>query len=143
MNEVTAALNLWAAAWAAAIGRACWQGGLAISLAWVLCRLLPRLSGRFQCWLWRLAYTKLLVALLWAAPLKLPVLAAQPPLQPSPAEARGVPGESLRERGPAAPPASGVVPEPIRRLDPLAWLLVLWVPGTGCCGTKSYLSWRR
>ena len=76
MSGVAVTLHLWGACWAAAMGRACWQGGGAIALAWALCRLLPRLPGRYQCWLWRLAYLKLLVAFVWTAPLELPLLTA-------------------------------------------------------------------
>ncbi|HLK58741.1 MAG TPA: M56 family metallopeptidase [Chthonomonadaceae bacterium] len=64
--------------WAAAIGRACWQGGLALLLAGLICRAFPRLSPRLQCWLWRLAYLKLLISLLCITPLNLPLLPPQP-----------------------------------------------------------------
>src|SRR5437879_13402609 len=82
MSDTLARLNLFAAGWAGAIGRACWQGGVAIAMVWALCRLIPRLPGRIQCWLWRLAYLKLLVALLWAVPLELPVLPPQASASP-------------------------------------------------------------
>ena len=45
------------------MARACWQGGLAILVAWALTRAFPRLSTTLRCWLWRLAYLKLLLAL--------------------------------------------------------------------------------
>ena len=69
------------AAWAAAMLRACWQGGLALGAVWLACRLFPRTSPRVQCWLWRLAYVKLLLALFWSTPIDLPVLpaAVRPP----------------------------------------------------------------
>src|SRR5690242_17934867 len=94
MSLAMTALNLWAASWAAAIGRACWQGGLAIGLAWILCRALPRLPGRFQCWLWRLAYLKLLVAFLWAVPFDLPLLTPKPAKAESSADAPELRNES-------------------------------------------------
>src|SRR4051812_47332985 len=63
-----------ARAWEAAIFRASWQGGLALCLAWGVCHIWRNLPGSAKCWIWRLAYLKLLIALLWIAPIALPVL---------------------------------------------------------------------
>lgn len=57
--------------------RASWQGGTAMVLVWGVCRMRPRTSPRVRCWLWRLAYLKLLAALVWVAPVELPVLPAE------------------------------------------------------------------
>ena len=35
--------------------RACWQGGLVVLAVWSICRLIPSMPARFQCWFWRLA----------------------------------------------------------------------------------------
>src|SRR2546426_12374848 len=103
MSDTIARLNLFAAGWAGAIGRACWQGGVAIAIVWALCRLFPRLSGRIQCWLWRLAYLKLLVALLWALPLPLPLLPPGPPaLTAPPRRPSGLHPMLYHPAGPAA-----------------------------------------
>ena len=67
-------LNTIAARWLETLIRACWQGGLALALVWAVCRLLPRLSAAGRCWLWRLAYLKLLCALFWLPTLDLPLL---------------------------------------------------------------------
>ncbi|MCW3053634.1 MAG: hypothetical protein JWN14_2804, partial [Chthonomonadales bacterium] len=56
-------LNTFAASWLETLIRACWQGGLALGLVWAVCRLVPRIPAAGRCWLWRLAYLKLLVAL--------------------------------------------------------------------------------
>src|SRR3954447_2365046 len=63
--------------WASAMWRACWQGGLALLVVWAWCRLMaPRAPARGKCWLWRLAYAKLLVSLVWFSPAGLPLLRA-------------------------------------------------------------------
>ena len=67
----------WAAfadAWAAALWRASWQGGLAIALAWLLTQAFARMPATIRCWVWRLAFLKLLLALVWGTPLRLPLL---------------------------------------------------------------------
>ncbi len=69
------------AIWAESVVRASWQGGVVIALVWGLSRLLPRLTPSVRCWLWRLAYLKLLLSLIGLAPISLPLLpAADPPL---------------------------------------------------------------
>ena len=75
MGPTIEILNDLAATWSGSILRAAWQGGLAIAAAWVLVRCRPRLPPRVACWAWRLADLKLIVALLWATPLLLPLLA--------------------------------------------------------------------
>src|SRR5438094_779796 len=65
--------NHGAALWAAAMARACWQGSVGFALVWVAGRVFPRLPPAARCWLWRLAFLKLLAALLWARPIDLPV----------------------------------------------------------------------
>ena len=61
-------------AWADAMWRASWQGGIALAVAWALTRALPKLPAAAKCWVWRVAYLKLIVCLAWAAPVELPVL---------------------------------------------------------------------
>jgi len=80
-DHATTSLTLCIDAWAVAMGRACWQGGSALLLAWALCRLL-RLAPQVQCWIWRLAYLKLLIAFCWSHPINLPLLPAPAPPAP-------------------------------------------------------------
>lgn len=68
------AIASWSVLWAEAMARASWQGGLALAIAWLVCRLFPRLSPSARSWLWRLAYLKLVLSLFWSAPVPLPVL---------------------------------------------------------------------
>ena len=65
-------LETYSALWSGNVWRACWQGGAFILLAWLACRWLPTLSARVRHWFWLLACLKLVVGLLWAAPLSLP-----------------------------------------------------------------------
>src|SRR6478735_6918144 len=76
----TVGISAFAAAWETAIIRASWQGGLALCLAWAVCNIWRNLPGGAKCWIWRLAYAKLLIALLWIAPIALPVLKPSNPL---------------------------------------------------------------
>ncbi|MCA9100152.1 MAG: M56 family metallopeptidase, partial [Planctomycetales bacterium] len=71
-------IDAWADVWAAAVWRASWQGAIAVALAWFVCVTWRRLSPGWQCWLWRLAMLKFAVALLWAAPVDVPLLAPPP-----------------------------------------------------------------
>jgi WD40 repeat protein/Zn-dependent protease with chaperone function len=59
--------------------RACGQGSLAIGVAWAICLLWPRLSPSLRCWLWRLAYLKLIVSLITPFAIVLPLLPGVPP----------------------------------------------------------------
>ncbi|HTE20178.1 MAG TPA: M56 family metallopeptidase [Armatimonadota bacterium] len=76
-----AVINVAASLWADTMGRACWHGGLALAVVWLLCCALPKLPPEIRCWLWRLAYAKLLVTFLWVSPVEVPLLPAQPPVQ--------------------------------------------------------------
>ncbi|MFN4178861.1 MAG: M56 family metallopeptidase [Armatimonadota bacterium] len=71
-------LNAVADTWMNAMFRACWQGGIALALVWIIIRLFPKLPPSICCWLWRLAYLKLLVSLIWATPIELSVLPSPP-----------------------------------------------------------------
>jgi RND family efflux transporter MFP subunit len=67
-----------AGTWGGAVILASLTGGVALAIVWVVCRLWRTLPPRVACWLWRLAYLKLVLALLWTAPLRLPLLPPQP-----------------------------------------------------------------
>ncbi len=46
-------MNILLDTWATTMWRACWQGGLVVLVVWSICRLIPSMPARFQCWLWR------------------------------------------------------------------------------------------
>lgn len=77
------AILQFADAWQTAIWRASWQGSIALCVAWIVCQVLRRAPAAVRCWVWRLAYLKMLVALFWADPVQIPLLTAprvEPPL---------------------------------------------------------------
>lgn len=83
---ITTLLNSIAMAWQNGIVRACWQGGLFVGVVWLICRLAPHLrfpilSTNTKVWLWWAACLKLVIGLVWTAPLVLRVLPAPPPAQ--------------------------------------------------------------
>src|SRR5262245_23654789 len=62
----------------AALLRSSPQGALFIAAVWLACRLFPRLPAAVRCGLWWAACLKLLVGLVWIAPVEVPVLPAVP-----------------------------------------------------------------
>lgn len=156
-----------ATAWSEAMLRACWQGGLALGLAWLLTRALPVLTPAARCWLWRLAYAKLLLSFLCATPLDLPLLPASPSVE-RPVVERGAwsvgaqsgrAGERLVvERGAGSGKrAEHRTPSTERRtphaqrltLDaptphsPILPLFLLWLAGVAVNGVLFFRSWGR
>lgn len=80
MNQFIPGLwsHCFTTAWALALWRASWQGGLALLLVWAACRYWLAMPPRWREWLWRLAYLKLLLAWLWAGTLALHILPVRP-----------------------------------------------------------------
>ena len=151
------AINGWATLWGDAMLRAAWQGGLVLALVAVIGRVLPKRSAGLRCWLWRLAYLKLLVALVWVTPVDLPVLPARGPTAET-STAPTLPGQGVERRAlsvkgdgslpgvagtPLTAPTVGVTPEvaaampaptPLRpAVAPVVWLLLAWLLGAGWC----------
>ena len=77
MHDWLAFVDSWAEAWGTNLWRASWQGAIALGMAWIVARTCTFLSPRVVCWVWRVAYVKVLLALVWVQPLSLAVL---PPL---------------------------------------------------------------
>lgn len=124
---VNPALAPFAATWGAALWRASWQGGLAILAVWSLCRPVRRMPPAQQCWLWRLAYLKLLIALFWVSPVSLPLL---PPAPASPIGADLPDGVLTIDGLPDPMPlrAASQAPE----LPQYVWMVLLALWGVGC-----------
>jgi beta-lactamase regulating signal transducer with metallopeptidase domain len=74
MNQFIDSLNSFAADWSTWLWRVCWQTAIVIAIAWVLCTLLSRSSPWLRSWIWRLAYVKILLVLVWTTPVNLPLL---------------------------------------------------------------------
>src|SRR5687768_15205522 len=147
-------IDAWAGPWSEAMVRASWQGGVALALVWAWCRAVPRTPAAVQCWLWRLGYVKLLVALLWATPVDLPALpaaqvsrAAREPGAISPVESAGaLPGRddapphglSAHDLMPGAQAAltEAVTPAPVRPSF-ASILLVAWLAGVAVYAART------
>jgi len=162
MNTWILNFNPFAASWLAAIWRACWQGGLALLLVWAVCRAFHHLPARAKSWLWRLAYLKLLVAFLCAAPIALPLLPARTP-RPTPDAQRPVSSAPFEIPSPAVSPAdSAALAPPISststralpsqlhaappdhiRPNAASWLLLIWSLGVGWIGIRTWRDLRR
>jgi WD40 repeat protein/beta-lactamase regulating signal transducer with metallopeptidase domain len=127
-------LNRFAALWTEGMLRAIWQGGLVLLLVWVGCRAWPSMPTGVRCWLWRLAYLKLLVALFWSLPVTVSLL----PAPPVPSEGAVSPAAPAAvEESPALPTANAdPSPPPVRTIplpDGSVCWLVLWLGGIGVC----------
>jgi bla regulator protein BlaR1 len=163
-GDPMAGLNLTAGVIGEHLWRACCQGGLVLALVWGASRLFPHSSPDVRCWMWRLAYLKLLVALVWGgASMELPVLPAvqaagnrPPPTETArrpedapygPAERwiagspefRRSPGSAHHPRGNA-----GVAITPSLHTLPGAALalILVWLAGVCWHGARSVLEWR-
>jgi RND family efflux transporter MFP subunit len=71
---VISASDALAGTWPGAILAASVQGGAVLLGIWLLCRAWRTIPPNVACWLWRIGYLKLLLALVWTAPLRLPLL---------------------------------------------------------------------
>ncbi|MBN1908665.1 MAG: M56 family metallopeptidase [Pirellulales bacterium] len=74
MIEAISTLYEPAARGLSVLGWASLYGGVALGLAWAVCRAFPRLPARWRCWLWRLAFLKLLLCLVLPGVLEVPLL---------------------------------------------------------------------
>ena len=132
MAPTIAMLNDLAAAWGSSIARASWQGSLAIAAAWALVRCRPHLSPRVACWVWRPVDLKLVVALLWFAPVLLALLPAQREVEPPPETSiapRWAPGHSTEQARSPTSPHKALVARCFLRPTRAVVLLLLWVCG--------------
>ncbi len=130
MTSVTVStINELSAAWAPLLWKASWQGGVALLLILVITRAVRKVPAHVQCWLWRLAFVKLLIAGLWIIPVELRWL---PPAKSTTSETRQAAFESVREAIPVQfDAASRLIPRPEHssQLSPLSWLMIAWMAG--------------
>ena len=160
MNDWLLTLNHLSSVWADGMVRACWQGGSAVLLVWGLCRALATMPPAARCWLWRLAYLKLLVALVWAGSIELPLLPA--PVLPvesassrlTPPDATGGTGEQasssfLAAAGHDSQASDGAEVRTTLQGSfslawptPASWLLAAWIVGAGWHVVRIVRTWR-
>src|SRR5207248_1124602 len=117
------------------------EGTTALLFAFLLCRVLPRLSPGARCWIWRLAYVRVLLAAVWLSPISLPLLPPKAPVVSSAAmPPRRLPGghdaAALRtlRRTPAITLEQAARPTPKPVSNPRLILFLLWVAGASGCG---------
>ncbi len=55
---------------------ASWQGGILLALVWMICRFWKQLPASTRCWIWRIAYLKFVLVLMFGGLFKLPLLPA-------------------------------------------------------------------
>ena len=139
MNSWTAAANAVSSVWFDAILRAAWQGAIALAIVWIVSRCVAALPATWKVWLWRLAFLKLLVALVWVTPVSLPLLPAReqtPLLIASPAAPEPEPVERITQSSSAIFAATEV------RLDWRSWLFALWSVGVIWALVRILRQWR-
>jgi len=71
LHEIAFAL-LWA------LGRASAIAVISFLVAWIICRAIPKLPPAIKCWIWRLAFVRVLISLFPAAVVALPLLRSEP-----------------------------------------------------------------
>ncbi len=139
-------VNGLADGWGGALFRASWQGAIAIAFVWGICRGFPKIPARVRCWLWRLVYLKLLLALFWWQPVAelplLPIPKEPPPLAElvaPPLEETAMPVGTSIERAieETTPIGRGVEHVVVSAVpaspspDLMAYLLLAWLLGVG------------
>ena len=140
--------------WAGSLGRACWQGGTALVVVWLLCQAFATMSPTLRAWLWRLAYLKLVLTLL-LPPILVPVLPARaiaPIHLSAPATdsvSGSVSGDVVPNAGPVSlPDTSASTPSPQSppsglafRLSWTFWLSLCWGVGVVWCLVRVAGEW--
>lgn len=110
------------------LGRASLQGGAALALVWILCRS-HRLSPRVKCWLWRLAFLRMLIALFASGTIDLPLLPRADFSLPASLEPRehrtGSSGKIDSDQ------ADAISADATRFPEEMDWKLLIWSVGAG------------
>ncbi|MCI0536374.1 MAG: M56 family metallopeptidase, partial [Verrucomicrobiales bacterium] len=152
MNEWIHWLNYFSLGWTEAIGRAVWQGSLLILAVWALSIFANKvLPAALRCWLWRIVLLKFALALVWVAPIPVPVLPPRSaPLDEaqSALSAQGIDVPALRamsvsdravEPAPKSP-SNGFKPE---QLQAKSWPFLVWSVGFLICSFGVGRRWRQ
>jgi len=136
VNAWVVELNLIAGNWFEAIARATWQGAIATAVVWIVSRGIAAMPGRYKSWLWRLAFLKLLIALVWIAPISLALLPAKPVAVISTAPVL----QDLPLGSPSLESVSPIV-ETRAPVDWRVWLLAAWMIGVLGGGVRVASHW--
>ena len=129
----------------AALGRASLEAGVVVSIVWLLCRMLPRLSAATRTALWWCAAAKFVLALVWVAPIPLPIL---------PDSSVAVQRAGALFQSPRAPRSPDLLPQTIASMpDPdsvagsrLPWsfaVIGIWTAGFLLASGVEMNRWRR
>ncbi len=117
--------------------RASLQGAVFIALVWLVCRLAPRLPASVRCGLWWAACLKLLLGLVWMAPVRLPLLPTAAPASTSPMTVmvQNTPSSQLAVQ--ISPDLQTTQPEGGLAERAAPWLLGLWLAGLSLISVKA------
>jgi beta-lactamase regulating signal transducer with metallopeptidase domain len=85
VNTMLTQLQQWAVPALWTIERASIIGLIVFALAWIICTAAPSLPPAIKCWVWRLAFLKLLISVASGLAAPLPILHASPPAPVQPA----------------------------------------------------------
>lgn len=127
-------ISLWLDTWATVMWKACWQGGLVALAAWLICRVIPSMPARLQCWLWRFAILKFLLVLM------LPSLVDVPWFSP-PSVATSQPESQIAILTPASPMDQDRH-STVERSRLHFVLLILWITGFLWSVGRIVTAWR-
>ena len=136
-----------------ALVRASWQGAVALGFASLICRTFKRMPAALKCWIWRLGYLKLLLALVWATPITLRVLTpARQSALPESAPVGLAPTTDVGNFAQTTVNAASTNPPPVHRIvsqthpDWRALLLLCWACGGLCAivalSRRGLAAWR-
>jgi beta-lactamase regulating signal transducer with metallopeptidase domain/biotin carboxyl carrier protein len=129
--------------WSSGMLRACWQGAIAVAAGWAICRL-ARLPAALKCWIWRAVYLKLILALIWVGPVRLPVWradsSAQVDASVAPIETESM-GAAIAVSAKSTPAPRLGFGQNAPRFDWRAVLLGLWLAGVLACAAHVCRRW--
>jgi beta-lactamase regulating signal transducer with metallopeptidase domain len=126
--------------WVISIIRAVWQGGIVFVLIWLILLIFPRIQPTIRCWLWRIAYLRLLVSFL-ADPLPIPWLFST--------KISTSPVVRLLDTGPVgqwitiSQPVPGLHPVNLPVYSDSRFWFLLWILGIGWSGIQLIVLWKR
>jgi len=123
--------------------RASLDGGVLVAAIWALCRLMPRLGPATRALLWWCATAKFVLALVWIAPVALPVLPSSDE-SPQAVELAAEPQTALSTVADEAMPRARALSSSTT-IGQRAWsaALVAWCAGVAAACGIGWLRWRK